>query len=1523
MRVGRLFLLFALFSFLILPATANAQNPSTGFPAFGSFQSTGFDAVNRQNLNANFVIPIVSIPARGQAFQYSLVNNSLLWTQTTVAPITWTPVTDANGNPTWGWNYGPAVSVSGQLLSQTTPHTCRYIDPDTGLPAFASWQLHSNFRYKDWLGTIHPFNVGYTVASPNATTYCGVQTTTASGYSTDNTGFFVYASQSSTYVLSPAGINASAAPVDTNGNYVSQTVVSSTETDWTDTAGHVALKVFNNGSNIQHEWQDSSGNYTAATTTTVLLTTLNIKTNFACSGVGEYTGTASLPTEIDLLNGQKYLITYEPTPGFAGYYTGRVRRVTLPTGGYYEYDYPTSAGDGIVCADSTVNSVTRIMNDGTNTSTWTFSRAPSGSNWVTTVTAPQLPYDAAGNMSLFTFNSSGQELTEQFYQGSANLLRTINRTWATNGTPATQITILEDGQTQNEVETSFDTKGNLLSLTEHDWGTGVPGFVVRTTTWTYLNTSPYTAANILNRVTRVTVADSGGTVRSRTDIAYDESGYINSSCPTGAPQHNDSNYGCSFTTRGNPTTVTIYTNAATPSGSIVKHTYYDSLGNVVKADMDCCQQKQWNYSATTAYSFPDSAVRGSSPGTQLTTSATYNPYTGLVATSTDENGKVTQYTYDTLKRLTNVQRPDLGNLTWSYTDAIPPAQSSVTATVPVLGTNVQKTTTTVDGLGRSIKQQITDAGSTSYAIVQTQYDPLGRPYMSSNPHKSTAQYWTTTQFDGLGRATKTILPDNSQTTFSYSLATVTVTDPAGKQKKSQADGLGRMTSVYEPDVTSGNSLTQQTSYAYNVLGLLTTVTQGAQTRTYSYDDLGRVSSAQTPETNQAATSFLYNNFGLVTQRTDARGVITTYGYDNLNRLTSVSYNVGSTGVPATASVGYTYDQGGAAANALGRLTSMTDGVGSETYSYDVLGQVTQLQKAVNGTTYTLGYQYNLAGQLTQVTYPSTRAVQQSYDAIGRLSAIASGATNYATSFGYNPAQQVTGFSYGNGVTASLGYSADRLQLTSLAYAIGGSTLFSLGYGYTQGQGNNGQITSITDNVDNGRSATYAYDALYRLTSAVTTGSANYAQWGLSFGYDRYGNRLSQSQTFGGPPTHFVTMNAATNRITTSGYAYDANGNMTQDGPSANTLVYDAENRLLSATNGGSSGSYSYDGNNLRVSKSSGGTSTVYLFSGTKVIAEYDNGAAPTSPSREYIYAGGSLLAKIEAGATKYYHPDHLSARVTTDSSGNIAGQQGHYPFGDSWYAQSTTTKWAFTSYEHDPESGNDYAMMRSYINRVGRFSSPDPLSGSLGDPQSLNRFSYALNDAVNFMDPLGLDPCFNPATGADLPCPDITSITVNGDPNGQTNRLSQYGAGAGGLSASETPLLYMRQHGGGGGSIDWAWWGTFFSEFAKGPSTGPGSCLAVFTNAMKEPVQQVRSFVQPANKYVLPALQSAQIVTTSWAGTLDSSMYTFKENWDRTVSAVLSPNAIVTLSLAQGAALANEAGASAVKAAPELLEVVS
>ena len=158
---------------------------------------------------------------------------------------------------------------------------------------------------------------------------------------------------------------------------------------------------------------------------------------------------------------------------------------------------------------------------------------------------------------------------------------------------------------------------------------------------------------------------------------------------------------------------------------------------------------------------------------------------------------------------------------------------------------------------------------------------------------------------------------------------------------------------------------------------------------------------------------------------------------------------------------------------------------------------------------------------------------------------------------------------------------------------------------------------------------------------------------------------------------------------------------------------------------GTTYTYAYEGDGIRVEETPpAGAAMAYTFSGlpavagSKVIAEYDNGAAPSSPSREYVYSGSQLLATISGGATTYHHPDQLSVRLSTDSSANVSRSFGHYPFGVVWYETGTASKWKFKTYERDAESNNDYAMARFYNNPIARFTSPDPLPGSVADPQA-------------------------------------------------------------------------------------------------------------------------------------------------------------------------------------------------------------
>jgi RHS repeat-associated protein len=1340
---------------LVAPLSLYAQNTGPGLPPFGSFTQGGFDTINNQNLNVIFSIPLISSAGRRMPLNLSLTYNSLVFQN---YESTWLP---APPYGQWGW-----FTPGGGYVSYTTLTTVTKCGLNWG-----NQTRYYNYTYTDMFGTVHAIPSISIVHFCNAT-WSG----TFTGTTTDNTGFYVDASKAPPYatVTTPNGaqaLNALDNVADTNGNYITVSG-SGTETDWTDSIGNKAAKIIytpnqSTPTSVQYEFLDGNGNYQIST---MKYQAYSIQTNFGCSGVTEYTGTAYLPYEMDIpspVSGTlKYTFTYEKTPGLSGPYTGRLQQVTLPTGGSYQYTYP-GTNDSINCSDGTTLSLSRTINDGTNpAATWTFVRNTTLNT--TIVTTPALVDTPNANASVYTFNSLGQETQEQIFPTTSTTgtaLRTIQPAWASNGTPQNVTTFLEDGQTESEVETTYDSNGLLDSVVEFAGGSPGPGAIVRTTTYTYNTSTNYTSRNILNLVTSKVIKDGSGTIQYRQDTIYDGNAITN--CPTGVPQHDDTDYPCSMNYRGNPTQTITYLTPATGTNPIKKNFTYDVFGNLLTAQVNCCQSKNWVYSGTTQYSQPDSVTSGTSP--TLTTNYTYNLYLGLPTKTVDPNSMETDYAYDFLRRITSVSQKNGAtagsNTAYAYSDTA----FTTTGTTSIDSSHAIQQISTADGLGRPVTTTVEDASNNVYSIVKSEYDQVGRNYGTSNPYLTGNPAYSVTAFDVLGRVVSTTLPDGSATEYTYSLFNTTVTDPAGNQRESTTDGLGRLTVVTEPDVTNGNKLSLTTTYTYTVLDALASVTTPDQTRTFNYDALGKLLSTITPEGGKtcfgSVTGSTCNTDGydpsdnMPVKRTDARGVLTSYTYDGLNRLTQVSYNVGTTGVPATPTVALTYGTSSCTttngAGCIGQVITMTDGVGSESYTYNALEQLTQLQKVNNGTTYTTSYSYNLANELTQITYPSGRAVAQSVDNIGRLSSIVgtlnSVQTTYASGYAYNPANQFTGFLYGNGVYASLGYTSSRLQLNCLDYSTtnrsgtgcthDSTTQFGLNYSYAAAPSNNGQIASITDAVDNGRSVAYTYDGLARLLKATTTGSANYPAWGLQQSYDRYGNRTSQTASSGcvAPmtcPQPSVTVSLTTNHISGTPYTYDANGNMTNDG--VNTLVYDGENRIASASGSLGSGTYTYDGKGFRVKKTSSSITTVYVFSGSKVIAEYDNGAGVTTPTREYVYGGSALVAKIDASGTKYYHQDHLSNRLVTSSTGSTLEQMGHFPFGESWY-NGSADKLLFTSYERDSESGNDFAMARYHVNRLGRFSSPDSVAGHLADPQTLNRYAYARNNPLTFVDPTGLN----------------------------------------------------------------------------------------------------------------------------------------------------------------------------------------
>jgi len=253
------------------------------------------------------------------------------------------------------------------------------------------------------------------------------------------------------------------------------------------------------------------------------------------------------------------------------------------------------------------------------------------------------------------------------------------------------------------------------------------------------------------------------------------------------------------------------------------------------------------------------------------------------------------------------------------------------------------------------------------------------------------------------------------------------------------------------------------------------------------------------------------------------------------------------------------------------------------------------------------------------------------------------------------------------------------------------------------------------------------------------------------GYDRYGNRWIDL----GGGIQSLYFNTSNNRI--SGWSYDAAGNLLSD--TVHSYTFDAENKISKVDN---VAAYVYDGAGHRVKKLVGENTRFVYGIGGELIAEFDG--ATGNLKKEYVYGGATLITieptAVNANGTQYTTGDHLgSPRVITNSSGAVVSRHDYQPFGTELGAgvggRTTAMGFSgggdnnrkkFTGYQRDTETGLDFAQARYYSNTQGRFTSPDTLLGSIGNPQSLNRYAYVGNNPLNFSDPTGhtrFDPSSN------------------------------------------------------------------------------------------------------------------------------------------------------------------------------------
>jgi RHS repeat-associated protein len=1158
--------------------------------------------------------------------------------------------------------------------------------------------------------------------------------------------------------------------IDPDGATVS---LDTTTGNWTDSLNTTALTQTYNGSNaFIYSYLDASGN-TQSYTMTYAANKYNFASNFGCTGWPEYSGSYAPVVSVTTPTGGVYGFSYEPTPGKSGYYTGRIAKITYPSGGSISYSY-SGGKNGINCTSGVVPTLTVTVNDNNgNIGTWTYVNS-NGYNPSTCVAgAGPCNYtvtgtDPAGNQTVYYFSGEYQTAAWTYqgqstggYTGALRVTTSCYNGNLNNGLGGcqspTSVPSLPIFQTdvytwvgvapQSLVETKYDsTYGLVTSVGRWDWGAPMPptSFNLISTTYTPLgswNGSNCAAVgNYINdRVCYKNVNDGSGALQSSETFNYSLQGHL--------LKH-----------------VAATTKAGVGGPAVTSQASYNSTGTVnVFTDINNAQTT-YHYDGSCNSLVPTSV----SAPLSLSTSMVWDCNGGVVTSSTDVNGNVTSYAHvDPLYRLTQVIYPDssahIDTLSY-HTGSNYPWYTywtkASTSTASVTGYSY------VDGLGRPTTKETDD-----YSWQVTTYNKLGQVYTVSNPYLTTSDptYGLTTYtYDALGRVTSIARPDGSSISSTYTDRAIEVSGIYGLNRVYQYNGLGELVSVCDgigaPVQSNGATISAcgqdiaangfLAAYGYDALGHLMSVNYSGQVRSYGpFDGLGRMTSETNPETGTISYAYDTTSPGDLYQIKDARGITQTFSYDALHRITGVTFSDG------TPSVSYLYDGasiwGNTLTNGKGRLTHGYVGtsatIADKGISYDSMGRVINTYSCAplscgHSTTH-LGYTYDFLGDRTSLLDgDSGITLNYSYDTIGDLTGITSSLSDSThphtllSSFSYNALRLLTQDLRADGNTET--YSYDKMG--RLATYTAGSL-----YALTLGRNTAGDVTTATDSINGTWSYAYYGVMLHKLAWSGCTANCPNGWGSYAYGYDQFGNRWQQVVNSGSGPAPSYTFTNA-NQISGSGVAYDASGDMTADGL-GNTYSYDALHRLKSIGGSNTSEAFVYDALGDRVGANPAyqtGSQLDFVFDlNQKILHRNDAGISGGSNGwGQEVYAGSHIGLYANGHFYSEYQDQVESNRAwTTYSSGGSSTTQtcSDLPFGDAYTCVGPSPDWMFFSDKIQDGDLNEYVFpARRYSTTQGRWQVPDPAgltAVDLTSPHTWNRYTYGMNDPVSFTDPTGLD----------------------------------------------------------------------------------------------------------------------------------------------------------------------------------------
>ena len=549
--------------------------------------------------------------------------------------------------------------------------------------------------------------------------------------------------------------------------------------------------------------------------------------------------------------------------------------------------------------------------------------------------------------------------------------------------------------------------------------------------------------------------------------------------------------------KGNLVRTDMKVNAGGSEYFTPKSKKFDKYGNVIeiKTSTGALRVATWD---STYHKFPETEKLLFDKKT-FTASTRWDYALNQVRSSTDFNGNVSFYTYDSFGRVLSIGLPgdttDKPNVSFTY-DMKAPINRLITKKRSKLnGALDREEIKCIDGLGRTfaIMNKISDG---KYTVTKhTEFNSRGKPARVwdayTNDGKCSFAAPSSVKFiqffyDSLLRPIRSIEQNGSVTRRIYTPLQVQQFDQEDTKKDSPhfntpktliMDGLKRViTKIEMPDTK--NTITTKFRYSLvNVTGesriIEMTFPDGSKKK-HEYNLLGNP--VRTIDPDRSTIMFKYDKFTNLIERTDARGITILYTYDALARKTSFMEK----GKPGT-KIEYVFDtpQPGLpkATQLKGRISSVKFPGGFYLYSYDNQGNTVHTHLNFMGVPFDLKREYSKTGEIKVKTFPDGRKANFEWDELGRIIGI----KEVVKEIKFAPRGNISSWTGVNGVVTKYNYD-EILQIKGID--VGGGQIMKIDFTLDL----RGNPTEIKESFG-GASVTnkYTYDSLYRLLKAELNG----------------------------------------------------------------------------------------------------------------------------------------------------------------------------------------------------------------------------------------------------------------------------------------------------------------------------------------------------------------------------------------------------------------------------------------------------